>query len=193
VSIHLSTSRTRLTTAARVGALAAVGLLAFAGCASTTSSAGATPSASATAARAGAVVTVSDAWVKAADSGMSAAFGTLHNDSKSDVTLVSATSPASSMLQLHETVTNASGAMVMQEKNGGFVIPAGGDVVLKPGGNHIMLMNLAAPLKAGAETTFTLTFSDGSTMEFSAPVKDYSGANENYQGGDMHMSPTPSH
>lgn len=192
MSIH-TTTRTRLTVAARAGALLSVGLLALAGCATTTPSAGSTPSTSASAAyTSGAAVTISDAWVKAADSGMSAAFGTLHNDSKTDITLVSATSPASSMLQLHETVADASGAMVMKEKSGGFVIPAGGDFVLQPGGNHIMLMDLTAPLKAGEDTTFTLTFSDGSTTEFSAPVKDYSGANENYQGGDMQMSPTPS-
>lgn len=191
MSIH-TTTRTRLTVAARAGALLSVGLLAFAGCASTTPSAGATPSTSASAADAASAVTISDAWVKAADSGMSAAFGTLHNDSKSDVTLVSAASPASSMLQLHETVADASGAMVMREKDGGFVIPAGGELVLQPGGNHIMLMDLTAPLKAGEDTTFTLTFSDGSTTSFSAPVKDYSGANETYQGGGMHMSPSPS-
>lgn len=91
------------------------------------------------------------------------------------------------MLQLHETVANDAGEMVMQEKQGGFVIPAGGSFDLEPGGNHIMLMDLTAPLAAGDETTFTLTFSDDSTYEFTAPVKDYSGANENYEGGDMDM------
>jgi copper(I)-binding protein len=91
---------------------------------------------------------------------MSAAFGTLENTSDHDITLVSAESPASTMLQLHETVANDSGAMVMKEKQGGFVIPAGGSFALEPGGNHIMLMDLTAPLAAGDEATFTLTFSD---------------------------------
>lgn len=67
---------------------------------------------------------------------------------------------------------------------GGFVIPAGGEFALAPGANHIMLMDLQSPLLAGDETTFTLTFSDDSTYEFTAPVKDYSGANENYDEGD---------
>ncbi|WP_323741117.1 copper chaperone PCu(A)C [Microbacterium sp. VKM Ac-2870] len=186
MSTHTSSPYRRLLSTARIGALIAAGLLALSGCAST-----AAPAASTTSAAAGASVTISDAWVKAADSGMSAAFGTLHNSSSADVTLTAATSPASSMLQLHETVADASGAMVMKEKAGGFVIPAGGDLVLQPGGNHIMLMDLTAPLKAGAETTFTLTFSDGSATQFTAPVKDYSGANENYQGGGMQMSPSP--
>ena len=76
--------------------------------------------------------------------------------------------------------------MVMREKDGGFVIPAGGKLALEPGANHIMLMGLSGPLTAGSDVTFTLTFSDDSTYEVTAPVKDYSGANENYEGGEEH-------
>lgn len=177
---------TRTTTTTRVGLLLAAAALALTGCASAAS-----PVASPTAERDGQSVTIADAWVKSAESGMSAAFGTLENTSDHDITLVSAESPASTMLQLHETVANDSGAMVMKEKQGGFVIPAGGSFALEPGGNHIMLMDLTAPLAAGDEATFTLTFPDASTYEFTAPVKDYSGANENYEGGDMHMDMTP--
>lgn len=176
---------TRTKTTARLGVLLAAAALALSGCAST-----AAPAAT-TAATDGESVTITDAWVKSAESGMSAAFGTLENTSDHDITLVSAASPASTMLQLHETVANDAGEMVMQEKQGGFVIPAGGSFELEPGGNHIMLMDLTAPLAAGDETTFTLTFSDDSTYEFTAPVKDYSGANENYEGGDMDMDMTP--
>lgn len=132
------------------------------------------------------VVTIEDAWVKSADEGMSAAFGVLVNDGDEDLTVVSVTSDASSMLELHETVENESGEMVMREIEGGFVIPAGAELALEPGADHIMLMDLRSPLKAGDEATFTLTFSDDSTYEFTAPVKDYSGANENYEEGDEH-------
>ena len=48
-------------------------------------------------------------------------------------------------------------------------------------------MDLTAPLVAGEEATFTLTLSDGSTFAFTAPVKDYSGANESYEGGHSEM------
>ena len=117
---------------------------------------------------------------------MSASFGTLVNSGEDDVTVVAVASDASSMLELHETVENESGEMIMREIEGGFVLPAGGEFVLEPGANHIMLMDLTAPLRAGDEATFTLTFSDDSTYEFTAPVKDYSGANENYEEGDEH-------
>jgi copper(I)-binding protein len=118
---------------------------------------------------------------------MSAAFGELTNAGSEDVTVVSATTEASSMLELHETVENETGEMVMREIEGGFSVPAGDTLTLVPGGNHIMLMDLVDPLEAGEEVTFTLTFSDDSTYEFTAPVKDYSGANENYVGGDAEM------
>ncbi|WP_285103122.1 copper chaperone PCu(A)C [Promicromonospora sp. MEB111] len=154
--------------------------LALAGCAT----ADAADDDGGSAARAAQGVTLSDAWVKAADSGMSAAFGGLTNSGAQDVTVVSATTEASSMLELHETVENETGELVMREIDGGFVIPAGDTLTLEPGGSHIMLMDLTDPLEAGDEVTFTLTFSDDSTYEFTAPVKDYSGANENYVGGD---------
>ena len=84
-------------------------------------------------------------------------------------------------------VDDGSGSMVMQEKDGGFIVPAGGSLTLEPGGYHFMLMGLTAPLVAGDEATFTVTFEDGSTMEFTAPVKDFTGADENYNGGGMDM------
>ncbi|MEV8271990.1 copper chaperone PCu(A)C [Microbacterium sp. NPDC077184] len=169
------------TTRVRLGALLTVSLFALAGCATTPAESPAETSLPAAEA-----VSISDAWVKSAETGMSAAFGELTNDSDADITVVSVSSPASSMLELHETVENESGQMVMREIEGGFVIPADGSLLLSPGGDHIMLMDLTDPLTAGAETTFTLTFSDDSTLEFAAPVKDYAGANENYEG-DMDM------
>jgi copper(I)-binding protein len=168
---------TKKNTPARLAILLAAAALALTGCASTPAPAAeTTPAADA--------VEITDAWVKSADEGMSAAFGELTNSSGEDVTVVSAETEASSMLELHETVENEAGEMVMRQIEGGFVIPAGGSLALEPGGNHIMLMDLTAPLQAGDEVSFTLTFSDDSTFEFTAPVKDYSGANENYEGDE---------
>ncbi len=158
-------------------------LLALAGCASPGAAA---PTATESAAPEAASVSVEDAWVKSAEEGMSAAFGTLENSGDTDVVVVGATTTASPMIELHETVENASGEMIMQAKDGGFVIPAGDHLHLEPGGNHIMLMGLSQPIAAGDEITFTLEFEDGSTLEFTAPGKDYEGANENYEGGMDH-------
>lgn len=161
-----------------LAAVVAISLLALTGCAPEN-----TPAES-TARPAGDTVTIEDAWVKSAEEGMSAGFGTLVNSGVEDATVVSVTSEASNMLELHETVENEAGEMVMREKDGGFTIPAGGTLALEPGANHIMMMDLTGPLTAGSDVTFTLTFSDDSTFEFTAPVKDYAGANENYEGGE---------
>jgi copper(I)-binding protein len=172
---------TRTTAVPALILLAVTTLFAATGC--SPASEPAAPAAAATAAEA---ISIQDAWVKAADEGMSAAFGTLENSGDTDITVVSAQSPASTMIELHETVENDAGEMVMQAKDGGFVIPANGSLELAPGGNHIMLMGLTAPVQAGDESTFTLTLDDGSTYEFTAPAKDYAGANETYEG-DMDM------
>ncbi|MEV8251347.1 copper chaperone PCu(A)C [Microbacterium sp. NPDC076768] len=165
----------------RLAAVIAVSLLALTGCSNET-----TP-AEPEAVAASDVVTIEDAWVKSADEGMSATFGTLVNSGDEDVTVVSITSEASAMVEPHETVENDAGEMVMRKIDAGFIIPAGGELELAPGANHIMMMDLTGPLTAGSEVSLTLTFSDDSTYEFSAPVKDYAGAEENYEGGEEDM------
>ncbi|WP_241972732.1 copper chaperone PCu(A)C [Cryobacterium cryoconiti] len=170
--MKLNTAPTRLAVAA------AVLMLALSGCAG----AAETPAATAEAKTAADTLTMTDAWVKASESGMTGAFGLLENAGTADVTIVSAETSAASMIELHETVSNDAGDMVMQEKQGGFVVPAGGSVELAPGASHIMLMGLTGPLTAGEEATVTLTLDDGSSLEFTAPVKDYTGANETYEG-----------
>lgn len=167
-----------------------IALALLAAAAATTAACSATPAptpAATEAAPSAEMVTVTDAWVKTADEGMTAGFGTLTNEGVADATVVSVTTDAATMSELHETVEDESGAMVMRPIEGGFVLPAGEDFILQPGGNHLMMMDLTAPLHAGDEVPFTLTFADGSALTFTAVVKDYSGANENYVGGDMDM------
>lgn len=130
-------------------------------------------------------ITVEDAWVKAADAGeMTALFGEIHNPSDADVTLVSAASEASSELQLHETGMGSDGSMTMSEVDGGLPIAAGETRSLEPGGDHVMFMGLDASLIPGEEVTVSLTFDDGSVIDVTAPIKDASGAEEEYSSGD---------
>lgn len=159
-----------LTAVLTAGLIAAVPL---AGCSKTE-----TP----TATDAAKTVTVSDQWVKAADTGMTAVFGTLKNSGKDEVTVVSATSPAAGRMELHEVV-GQPGSTTMRPKEGGFVIPAGGTQVLAPGADHLMMMDLKAPLAVGSDVEVTLTFKDGSTLPFTAQVRTFPGAGENYQPG----------
>ncbi|WP_040796777.1 copper chaperone PCu(A)C [Nocardia higoensis] len=138
-------------------------------------------------------VTIQDQWIKAADSGMSAAFGSLTNSGGREATIVSASSPASERVELHEVVVDAGGAKTMREKDGGFVLPAGGTLTLAPGGEHLMFMDLHGPLRTGSEVPVTLSFADGSTTTFTAQVRDFAGNQENYTPGSGHDAPATPH
>lgn len=130
-------------------------------------------------------VSVQDPWVKAADSGMTAAFGTLRNASDDDVTIVSATAESvTDRVELHEMGTDENGQMVMRQKEGGIVVPADGTHELSPGGDHIMLMELPKAIEPGQDVRITVTFSDDSTMSFTAPARSFSGAEEDYEGDE---------
>ena len=127
-------------------------------------------------------LTWTDGWIKVAKTGMTAAFGMLKNPTDKPITVIGASSSASKVLQLHEVV-DKDGQMVMQQKPGGFVIPAGGMLELKPSGNHIMFMKLTKPITAGAMVPVTLITSDGGLMTAKLMGKVYSGANETYMPG----------
>ncbi|CAN5276805.1 copper chaperone PCu(A)C [soil metagenome] len=126
---------------------------------------------------------VSDAWAKAADGAMTAAFATLKNTGSAQLTIESAITPAASRVELHETVDSGTGTPSMRKKDGGFTIAAGRSQHLAPGGDHLMLMGLTAPLAAGDSIEITLTLSDGSTTTFSAMAKEFAGAGEEYSDG----------
>lgn len=89
------------------------------------------------------------------------AFMTLHNTSRKEVRLVRADSPVAKSVELHTHLIE-NGMMAMR-RIPEMRIPAGGALVLEPSGHHIMLIDLKAPLRAGALVPITLTFSDGSS------------------------------
>lgn len=128
------------------------------------------------------------AWVKAADDGMTAVFGELKNNTDQDITLVEAKYADAKMVQLHETEGDGSGGMSMQEKKGGFTIPAGESLDLEPGGDHIMIMGLKKAIKPGEQISLDLVTADGDTVEVTAVAKEYSGAQEDYAPGEAEGS-----
>lgn len=172
-----------LMTPARGAALTIAAVLALAACGASNDDSG--PAAGA-AADGEAELVIADAWVKAAEEGMTAAFGTLENPTDADIEVVSVTSPAATAMELHETVMDDDGQMVMREVNS-LVVPAGGSVELSPGGDHLMFMGLPEPITSGDDVEITLTLADGTEVEFVAVAKDYEGANETYEGDGGEM------
>ncbi|KUL22382.1 copper chaperone PCu(A)C [Actinoplanes awajinensis] len=181
-------SRQFLTAAVLTAALSTLALAACGSDDSASSTGTPTPAPSVTAVAA--TLTIKDPWVKAAGAGaMTAAFGVLVNDTDADITVAAAESPASPM-ELHE-MTMKDGKMVMQPKEGGFVIKAKGTHELSPGGDHLMLMKPAKAIEAGDEVSFTLKLGDGSTVPFTAIAKPFAGAGESYDPGMTMGSAAP--
>jgi copper(I)-binding protein len=115
-------------------------------------------------------VKVENAWARATAPGqpVGAAFMDLSADAH--MTLLSATSPAAKTVELH-TMSMDKGVMVMRELKK-IDLPKGKTVSLQPGGLHIMLIDLNAPLEAGKQTQVTLRVknSKGKTSELSVDV-----------------------
>src|SRR5437868_53154 len=103
-------------------------------------------------------ITITDAWARATAPGAKIAAGymTIKNAGKTPDKLVAASSPAAEKVETHVTVKEGDIFRMREVK--GYDIPAGGSFELKPGGAHLMLVNVKAPLKEGEKVPPTLRF-----------------------------------
>jgi copper(I)-binding protein len=90
-------------------------------------------------------------------------FLTLTNTGAEDDRLLSASAPISRETQIHEMAMDGD-VMKMRQLVDGVVIPAGGSVVLEPGGFHLMFMGLNGPVAEGDVVPVTLTFEKAGTI-----------------------------
>ncbi|MDO8320290.1 copper chaperone PCu(A)C [Rhodoferax sp.] len=118
-------------------------------------------------------VEVQSAWARATVKGQMATGAFMTLTAKEDTTLVGVASSVAGVAQVHEMKMDA-GVMKMAEVKGGLVLPAGKAVELKPGGYHLMLMDLKAPLAKDSSVPVTLLFKDAkgveSKLELTLPV-----------------------
>ena len=122
-----------------------------------------------------ATVTVRDVWVREAAAGRptTAAFLVLEN--KGDVVraLLRGTASVGDTLELHEM--KRDNGMMRMSPVARIEIPAHGEVALRPGGLHLMIFGLKAPLTVADTVALTLTFDDGKTLSLKAPVRAMQG------------------
>lgn len=87
--------------------------------------------------------------------------------------LVAAATPVAGIVEIHEMAMD--GNVMKMRAVSALDLPAGKAVELKPGGYHVMLLDLKRPLKAGETVPLTLTVegADGKrqTVDVAAPVK----------------------
>jgi copper(I)-binding protein len=115
-------------------------------------------------------VEVSGVWARATVPGQRATGAFMHLISKEGSRLVAASSPVAGVAEVHEMKLE-EGVMRMRAVPGGLELPPGKTVELKPGGYHLMLMDLKQPLPKESTIALTLVFQDAKGAQTRTELK----------------------
>ena len=116
-------------------------------------------------------IAVIEPWIRAAPPGamVNAGYMTLRNTGQSDIIIDKVTSPEFAMIEMHRTVVqNGLARMVPQDH---LVVPAGGELKLRPGGIHLMMMQPKRELRAGDTVKLSLHGKGAPIIVTKAPVR----------------------
>ena len=116
-------------------------------------------------------IAIGHPWARATVPGQPIGGGYLALDNRGGAAdrLVGARSPACERVELHAMWME--GDVMRMRQRDAIDLPAGGRVELKPGGMHLMLIGLKAPLKAGEKFPLTLTFEKAGSVEVTMNVQ----------------------
>jgi copper(I)-binding protein len=113
-------------------------------------------------------VAISDVWVRPTVTGQKATGAFLKLIAKENSKLLSVSTPIAGIAEIHEMKMDGN---VMKMAPMPFLeLPAGKVVELKPGGYHLMLMDLKSPVEKGAKVPVTLKFQDANGAKFQMDV-----------------------
>ena len=115
-------------------------------------------------------VTVSDAWVRATVPGQKASGAFMKITANANTKLIGVSSPVAGMAEIHEMKMDKD-VMHMTALPNGLDLPAGKAVELKPGGFHVMLMDIKAPLTKDSTVPMTLTLQDAKGVKSTVELK----------------------
>ena len=115
-------------------------------------------------------VTVTDAWARATVQGQKATGAFMKITAKDSAKLVGVSSPVAGVVEIHEMKMDKD-VMKMSALPNGLELPAGKAVELKPGGYHVMLMDLKAPLAKDTTIPLTLTVQDAKGVKSTVELK----------------------
>ena len=118
----------------------------------------------------GAPLRVVGAWARATPGGatVGAAYAEIHTPASAGDKLLRVTTPAAGRAEIH-THVNEDGVMKMRRLEA-LELEPGTVVKLEPGGKHLMLFDLKAPLSDGATVPLTLTFERAGSIEVTAKI-----------------------
>lgn len=115
------------------------------------------------------VVEVTDAWVRTTVQGQAGTGAFMKLTSREGARLVGVSTPVAGVAEVHEM--KLEGDIMRMRAVAGLDLPAGKTVELKPGGFHVMLMDLKAALPKDATVPLTLVFKDARGVESKVQVK----------------------
>jgi len=118
-------------------------------------------------------ISVMEPWSRPSPmaAGNGAVYMMLMNKGGQADTLVSVSSDIAEAVELHETKMEGD-VMKMSPVQGGIEVPAGGSAELKPGGLHVMLINLKEELTPGQKIALTLNFENSDPIKVEAEVRE---------------------
>lgn len=114
-------------------------------------------------------VRVDGAWVRATAPGQPGTGGFMKLTANQATRLVGLSTPAAGVVQVHEM--KMEGDVMKMRAVPALELPAGKTVELKPGGLHLMLMELKQPLRTGSWLPLTLTLRDARNQETRIEVR----------------------
>ena len=114
-------------------------------------------------------VAVDGAWARASVQGQKASGAFMRLTAPEATRLVRVESPVAGVAEVHEM--KMEGDVMKMRALPGLDLPAGKAVELKPGGYHVMLMDLKAPLAKGASVPLTLVFQNANGVETQQQVQ----------------------
>ncbi|MDB5945794.1 MAG: hypothetical protein JWQ33_820, partial [Ramlibacter sp.] len=108
-------------------------------------------------------VVVEGAWVRPSVSGQQGTGGYMKLTARDNLRLVGASTPVAGVAEVHEM--KMDGEVMRMRAVQALDLPAGKTVELKPGGLHLMLMDLKQALSAGSSVPLTLVLQDSRGVE----------------------------
>src|ERR1700722_13002430 len=120
-----------------------------------------------------ATMEIKDAWIRSTTPGMptAVAYATIVNHGFTSDRLTGARTGAAASAELHQMSTSG-GVMKMRAVSGGIAIGGSATVKLTPGGQHLMLVGLKGPMKAGAHVKVTFEFQRAGAVAADFVVRD---------------------
>jgi len=114
---------------------------------------------------------IEDPWIRSNPNGIGAAYLTVTMPADDRLTAAEVDASVAGRVEVHEVIDD-EGMMRMREIDGGIPLPAGSPVQLRPGGYHLMLLDMPGMLEIGSTVDVTLRFAAADAIVVAAEVRE---------------------